>query len=162
MNYFTPVFSSIVDSSLWMEEDYVTKAFITMLALKDWRHIVETNAFRLGRRCWPLLPPQESESKALKALEILSSPDTKRLEPQEFEGRRIKKVEDGYLILNGQHYEDMMRSVSRKVYKARKEREYRANKGRKRGRPISGERRAVVAENNGNHELAEAIAAGEA
>ena len=121
-----------------MEEDYVSKAFITMLALKDYRHIVDTNAFRLGRRCWPMENPIDSEKKAMRAISILSSPDTRRIEEQEFEGRRIEKVDGGYLILNGQVYEDLMRDVSRKVYKARKEREYRQNKKRGQdGKPAS-------------------------
>jgi hypothetical protein len=117
-----------------------------MLALKDSRHIVDTNAFRLGRRCWPMESPVDAEKKAMKAIKILSSPDTRRVEKQDFDGRRIEKVDGGYLILNGQLYEDLMRDVSRKVYKARKEREYRNNRKLKIPRgPIAGETAAVKA-----------------
>jgi len=108
-----------------MEPDFVCKAFVTMLAIKDSDHVARVNAFTLGRKCWPL-EPEVAEQRAIEALKILMAPDTKRLEPQLYEGRRLEKVEDGYKILNGQYYEDMMRKLGRKVYKARKAREYRS------------------------------------
>lgn len=123
MHTWTPLFSKIVDSSLWVEPDYVVKVFLTMLALKDADQVVRVNAFGLGRRCWPM--DKDSEKKVLDALKILAAPDRRRLEKQPFEGRRIQKTEDGWLILNGQEYEDLMRSINRRAYKAAKEREYR-------------------------------------
>lgn len=131
MNSFTPVFSKIVDSSLWAEDDFVVKVFLTLIAVKDSDHVARMNAFGIGRKCWPA-EPDASEARAIEALKILMAPDTKRLEPQAYEGRRIEKIEDGYLVLNGQLYEDLMRETSRKIYKARKEREYRDAK-KKRG-----------------------------
>src|SRR5579872_4253817 len=118
MNCYAPLFSSIVDSSLWLEPDYVVKAFMTMLALKDAENLVDTNAFRLGRRCWPLEVPAEAEKKAVEALKILSEPDRHRSEPQEYEGRRIQKTEHGWLILNGAFYQQLARDTARRVYKA--------------------------------------------
>ena len=123
MNCFAPIFSKIVDSSLWREDDKVCKMFVTLLAIKDSDHVARGNAFTLGNKCWGSNP--DAERMALDALKILQEPDTRRIEPQPFEGRRIEKVADGYLVLNGQAYEDMMRMVSRRVYKARKERERR-------------------------------------
>ena len=114
-----------------MEEDYVSKAFITLLALKDSAQEVDTNAFRLGRRCWPAMPAKEAEQRAMMALKILCEPDKLRSEPQEFDGRRIEKTSTGYLILNGQKYEELMRQVSRRAYKAKKEREYRLSENYK-------------------------------
>jgi len=149
MNTWTPLFSKIVDSSIWSEEDYVCKVFITMLALKDSDHVVRYNAFGLGKRC------HKDEAEVLKALKILASPDRKRLEPQPFEGRRIKKVEDGWLILNGQSYEDMMRSLNRRAYKAEKQRDYRA---KKKGGPSVREREAVKAYENGDQATADRLA----
>lgn len=145
MNTYAPVFSSITESSLWREEDFICKAFITLIAIKDMNHIAHVNAFTLGQKCWPTNP--DAEKIALKAIKVLLSPDTKRIEKQLFDGRRIEKVDDGYLILNGQHYEDMARTFGRRVYKAKKEREYQVQ--RKRGQPLPGETRAVAAEKNG-------------
>lgn len=117
MTSYAPIFSKIVDSSLWSEEDYVCKAFVTLLAIKNSDHVARINAFALGRKCWPN-DLKGSERRALDALKILSSPDTKRIEPQPFEGRRIEKVDDGWLVLNGQIYEDMVRGIHRKVSQA--------------------------------------------
>lgn len=126
MNTWTPLFSKIVDSSLWAEDDGVVKVFLTMLALKDADMVVRYNAFALGRKCWPM--DEGAEARVLEALKVLASPDTKRIEPQPNEGRRIEKVQDGWLLLNGQFYEDMMRHANRAAYQARKQREYRARK----------------------------------
>lgn len=140
MNTWTPLFSRLVDSSVWTEPDYVCKVFITMLALKDADQVVRYNAFALGRKCWP--SDEDAEARVLDALKVLSSPDKKRLEPQPHEGRRVRKVDDGWLILNGQAYEDLMRSINRKAYKAQKQREYRA--AAKSKWPINSERAGVT------------------
>lgn len=133
MNSWSPLFSKIVDSSVWTEPDYVCKVFITMLALKDSDHVVRYNAFGLAARA------HKTEKEVIDALKVLSSPDKKRLEPQPHDGRRIQRVDDGWLILNGQFYEDMMREVNRRVYKARKQREYRAREKAKQAGALPGE-----------------------
>lgn len=128
MDRYTPIWSKIVDSSLWTEPDFVVKIFLTMLAKKDRDNIVRGNAFNIGS--WA----RKSEAEAIEALEILSSPDKKRLEPQKYDGRRIEKVDEGWLILNGEYYQDMMIKANRREYKRNKQAEYR-----KKGAPITGE-----------------------
>lgn len=110
MRHFAPLWSMIVDSSLWGEPDYVCKIFITMLALKDADDVVRMNPYQLAQRA------RKTETEVLDALRILSSPDTRRIEPQPHEGRRIQAVEDGWLILNGEKYREMMK---REMEKAR-------------------------------------------
>jgi hypothetical protein len=129
MNTYTPIFGKIVDSSLWRESDLVVKVYLTMLAKKDMDHVVRANAYMIGE--WA----KKTEKEALEAIKVLSSPDRKRIEPQPHEGRRIKKVEDGWLILNGQYYEDMARDVARKFRKAKWEREKRAKEKAGKGAP---------------------------
>lgn len=134
------------------------KVFVTMLALKDADQVVRHTAYALSKKCWPGDP--DGERRVLDAIRILSSPDTKRIEPQPHEGRRIEKVDGGWFILNGQFYEDMMRSINRKVYKAAKQREYREKKRLPgTGRPLPGEAEAVRALNAGNVQRFEEIAA---
>jgi len=124
MDTFAPLFSKIVDSSLWEEEDYVVKVFLTMLALKDADHVVRHNAYAMGRKCWPR--DDKAEAKVLEALKVLSKPDKRRLEPQPHEGRRIQKVEDGWLVLNGAYYRKLATEIAERVRKAKWAREHRA------------------------------------
>ena len=119
MNTWTPLWSKIVDSSLWTEDLHVRVLFTTMLALKDRDHIVRYNAFGLARRS------NMTEELVLDALSILSSPDTKRSEPQEHDGRRIEKVEGGWKVLNGEVYRQMMQLEFRREYQRVKQAEYR-------------------------------------
>jgi len=120
MTGYTPIFSKIVDSSLWCEPDGVVKVFMTMLAKKDGDNVVRGSAFNISQ--WA----KKTEAEVLEALKILSSPDTKRLEPQPYEGRRIEKVEDGWMILNGATYQKLMVKINRRAYKADHEAERRA------------------------------------
>ena len=110
---------SIIDSSLWTEPYYVRVLFVTLMALKDKNFIVKHSAFAIGQR------GHMSEREVLDGLAVLASPDKKRLEPQLFEGRRIQKVEDGWLILNGAKYRKLIGEARRRQYKAMKQREYR-------------------------------------
>ena len=122
MNTWSPVFSSIVDSSIWMEPYHVRVLWITLLSLKDSDHCVYHSPFGLSRRA------NMTEQEVFEALKVLSSPDKIRYEGQKYEGRRIEAIEGGWKILNGQKYEDMMRKINRRVYNARKQREYYAAK----------------------------------
>lgn len=97
----------------------MVKVFLTMLAKKDADHVVRASAYIIGE--WS----KKTESETLDALKILSSPDKNRIEKQPFDGRRIEKVEDGWLILNGHYYEDLMRKTNRLVYKRNWQREHR-------------------------------------
>jgi hypothetical protein len=120
MNLWSPIFSKIVDSSLWREDDIVVKVFLTMLAKKDSDHVVRATAFMIGE--WA----KKTERQALDALKVLSEPDTKRLEPQPYDGRRVEKNEEGWLVLNGQYYEDLMRKTNIRAYKTGWQRNKRA------------------------------------
>lgn len=120
MDFYAPIFSKIVDSSLWDEEDYVVKVFLTMLAKKDADHVVRATAYAIGR--WS----RKTEKEVLEALKILSRPDKNRLEPQPYDGRRIVKLEEGWLVVNGKYYKELAQQVSERARKARWAREHRS------------------------------------
>lgn len=92
----------IVDSSLWSEPSDICKVFLTMLATKDSDHICRLTAYAIHVKC------NLDEIRVLECLKILSSPDKLRKELQPFDGRRIKAVEDGWLILNGEKYRSLV------------------------------------------------------
>lgn len=126
MEYYVPLFSKIVDSSLWCEPDFVVKVFLTMLAKKDRDGVVRGTAFNIAQ--WA----KKTEAEVLESLKVLSSPDTKRLEPQPNDGRRIERVEDGWLILNAEYYQKLMQKANRQQY----QRNWQANN--RRNRPAEG------------------------
>lgn len=112
MDTFTPLWSQIVTSSIWSEPYYVRVLWLTMLAVKDRDYVVRKTAFALSRL------GNMSEQEVLDGLKILSEPDTRRLEPQPNEGRRIEKVEDGWRILNGERYQAEMSKIFRRARNA--------------------------------------------
>jgi hypothetical protein len=130
MNTWAPLWSLVVDSSLWEESGDVVKVFMTMIATKDADHVCRLDAYRIARKC------NLDELQVLDILKLLASPDQRRQVAQQFEGRRIKAVEDGWLVLNGEKYR---RQVSEEMRKARNRRSQAAFRERKRnGRPKMG------------------------
>jgi hypothetical protein len=142
MEYWNPIFSRIVDSSIWLEPDFVRIVFVTMLAKKDYDHVCRGSAFQISR--WS----NKTEAETLEALRILSEPDKRRVEPQPHEGRRIQKVLEGWLILNGEVYQNLMRGMNRREYKTKWQRDNRNSaktqirhgmRKRRQGNPLPGE-----------------------
>lgn len=136
MDYYTPLFSKIVESSLWDEPDFVVKVFLTMLAVKDKDWVVRRNAYNLA------FLSRKSEEEVIKALDVLESPDTRRKEAQEHEGRRIKKVDGGWLIINGPYYQKVMQDINGRLRNAERQKRYRNNH-------LTGEDATVRAEDSG-------------
>lgn len=161
MNTWTPLWSGIVDSSLWEESGDVVKVFMTMLATKDSDHVCRLDAYRIAKKC------NLDELYVLDILKILASPDERRKVSQEFDGRRIKGVPDGWLILNGEKYramvaEERKKARWRRAQAAKRERE--KNKPGQDGRPATAEYKATEkkferAYGDGNQPLADSIAA---
>lgn len=109
MSLWNPLFSKVVQSSLWVEPYHVRLLFLTMLAVKDRDHVVRHSDFALHRLA------NITQAETQEALKILSSPDTRRQDVQEFDGRRIQKVADGWTILNGEKYQQMISAEARRA-----------------------------------------------
>lgn len=108
---YAPIFDTMLGSSLWDEDYAVRVCFISMLAMKDHEFIVRGSAKHISKMA------NMKEAEVIECLKILSSPDTKRVEEQEFEGRRIRRVEEAghvpaWKILNGAKYVELMRAQS--------------------------------------------------
>lgn len=152
MNTWAPLWSGIVDSSLWEESGDVVKVFMTMLATKDSDHVCRLDAYRIAKKC------NIDEVTALEILKVLASPDKHRKTKQDFDGRRIKAVEDGWLILNGEKYRQMVSDEMRKARLRRAQDAYRKRQAMK-GTPVKGEVEAVKALESGDVARFERIAA---
>lgn len=163
MNFKTwaPLWSGIVESSIWDEPDNVVKVFLTMLAIKDADHVVRKTAYQLG------VLSRKTESEVLDALKILASPDTRRREKQPFDGRRIKAIEEGWLVLNGEKYREMVRMEMQRARNRRSQAAFRSRKPKvpkSQDKPASAtyrsnESRYCEADENGDEAKADAIAA---
>lgn len=147
MNTWAPVFASILDSSINEEPYHVRLLWIAMLALKDADHVVRSDSYKLHKKA--NLP----EMEVIDGLRVLESPDLRRIGPQEYEGRRIEKVEEGWKVLNGQKYENMMRKVKVRAYKRQKAAEYYAAKGGTLAERLAGEGVVPISVRTGEEKL---------
>jgi hypothetical protein len=150
MHTWAPLWSGVVDSSLWELPDWVIKIFITMMALKDADHIVRMTPYQIARRSL------KTEDEVMEALKMLCAPDKKRKEKQEYEGRRVRMVEDGWLIINGEKYRSMVQEEMRKASwrKAQAKRREKA----KQAKSLPGEKAFESAVENEDEPHAERIA----
>ncbi len=107
MNGYTKLFGDIITSTIWQEPNDCRVLWITMLALKD-RH-------NICRATVPSLASLSSISieDAERYLHQFQQPD-KYSRSQEHEGRRIAPAEGGWLILNGEKYQDKLSAEDRR------------------------------------------------
>jgi hypothetical protein len=114
---YAKLFSSLIASSLWSEDDKTRILFVTMLAMADWEGFVDASPAGLA----PLARMSLTDCKI--ALEKLMSPDPESKNPDN-EGRRIAKVEGGFLVLNY----TIFRNKESKEYKRSQDRERQRRK----------------------------------
>ncbi len=122
---FTKLFSSILDSTIWSEPDYVRILWITMLAMSDKYGEVSASIPGLARRAGITVEQTEDGIKRFM------SPDQYSRTP-DFEGRRISVLENhgGWLLLNHGKYRALMSAEERKEYNRLKQAERRARLSR--------------------------------
>jgi len=118
---YTKLFSEIIMSTIWREPDHVRILWITMLAAKDQFHHV--NASIPGLADAARISLQQCE----EALRILSDPD-EYSRNQYDDGRRIKEIDGGWSIINGELYREKMNADERREYLRIKQQEYRDRK----------------------------------
>lgn len=90
---FTKLQRSIVTSSIWLQDMETRLVWITLLALCDRDGIVRASPNGLAHQA------RVSTEACHKALELLQAPDADS-RSHEHEGRRIERVDGGFLLLN--------------------------------------------------------------
>lgn len=98
---FTKLDSGIVDSSLWAAPDHIVRVWITILAKKDHDGMVRIAPSALQRVS--NIYDDSDGIKFREAINVLESPDPES-RTMEFDGRRIEKVEGGWVVLNHEKY----------------------------------------------------------
>jgi hypothetical protein len=103
---YNKLFTKILDSSIWLASDPQRIVWITLIAAMD-RHGIAQFACveNLAARARVSI---KDTAKAVKAFE---SPDP-HAPTQEYEGRRIERLDGGWLVLNAQKYKDMVTAAS--------------------------------------------------
>jgi len=97
---FTKLFSSITESSVWVQDDHTRLIWITMLAMADKRGRVWGSIPGLANRA---RVPIESVKKALTS--FLGPDEYSRT--KDHDGRRIAEIDGGWVLLNYQKYRDL-------------------------------------------------------
>jgi hypothetical protein len=174
MNTWIPLWASTVDSTLWEEEPDTRVMFLTLLMLRDPDQVVRLPLRVLAKKANLDGNREQAYLKAEEALKVLEEPDRHSLESQEHEGRRIKRVEDGWFVINGQKYDDEMRELYSRMRKTKKQRERReaaraaeeaaeaggvSNFRMGRSKPLTGETASAMAGANGHDAGADQIEA---
>jgi len=103
---YTPIFRSILQSTIWEEEAHVKVVWLTMLLMCDRNGFVDTTISGLARAA------VVTREQCINAIGRLSSPD-KESKSKALEGRRVIQVDDGYQLVNHQKYKDKMGLSSR-------------------------------------------------
>jgi hypothetical protein len=118
---YTKLFSSIVASSIWNEDAETKVVWITMLALKNERHMVESSVGGLVKLSGV------NDAKVTEALAKFAAddPDSRSTEHG---GKKIERRDGGWFILNGEKYARSMSADERKEYQRVKQAEYRKRK----------------------------------
>jgi hypothetical protein len=107
---YSKLFSSIVHSSLWTEEDHVRLLFVTLLAIADREGYIYGSRMGLERLAnignhdrdpWQVLMEPDGDSS-----DLMRNPEN--------EGRRIEQVPGGFRILNFLYYRGLRNEDDRR------------------------------------------------
>jgi hypothetical protein len=111
MSGYTKLFSHMLDSTIWRENDHTRLLWVTMLAMVDQDGIVQSSIPGLADRARISIEDCEA------GLKRFQQPDKYSRSP-EAEGRRIRTVDGGWLLINHGKYRALM-SVEDQKEKAR-------------------------------------------
>jgi hypothetical protein len=94
---FSKLDSGITLSSVWSEPYHVRIVWITFLALKNKEGYVRASFSGIQRAA------NVTVDECIEAIMVLESPDSDSRTP-DYEGRRIEKIEGGWIVLNHEKY----------------------------------------------------------
>jgi len=153
---YTKLFSSIVTSTIWTEDAKTCKVWVTMLAIANKHGEVQASIPGLAQIAG--LPLTDTEA----AVEKFLSPDKYSRTPDD-QGRRIEKIDGGWLLLNHAKYRAMASKDEEKASSAKRQSAFRERQ--KRNARVTPSNGSVTVSNDtvtGNGDIAEAEAEAEA
>ena len=119
MSGYTKLFSSIVTSSIWCEDDKTRLVWVTMLALASKDGVVEAAIPGLANAA--RVPIEDCRAAVARLL--APDPDSRTTE---FEGRRIEPCDGGWRLLNHAKFRAKLSRDDRNDYQRVKQAEYRS------------------------------------
>ncbi|NBV24189.1 MAG: hypothetical protein EBS05_20005 [Proteobacteria bacterium] len=116
---FTKLFSSITESSIWMQDDQTRIVWVAMLAMAD----------RRGR-VWAAIPGLANRARvplaaAEKAIACFLAPDPYS-RTKDHDGRRIEEIDGGWRLLNYEKYRNVRDDEDQRAKDAERQRRHRA------------------------------------
>jgi hypothetical protein len=119
MSGYTKLFSSIIGSTIWREDNDTRIVWITMLAMADKDGVVEASVPGLA----DFSRISVDGTRAALAKLMAPDPDSRS---KEFDGRRVEEQDGGWRLLNHAKYRAKLSEIERREYKRAKQAEYRA------------------------------------
>ena len=120
---YIKLFSSLVTSTIWMEDDKTRIVWITMLAVADKNGEIQASIPGLARIAGVPVPDVEV------AIQKFLDPDEHSRTPDD-EGRRIEKIDGGWSLLNHAKYRLMASKDESKTSNAERQRRHRERQKR--------------------------------
>lgn len=117
-NDYTKLFHKILKSSIWREDDRTRIVWITLLAMRDEDGVIESTIGTVAD--WARVPIEDAKRAIAKFLE----PDPESL-TSDHEGRRLKAVDGGWILLNHQKYVQLMGREHQRAYWRERKQEQR-------------------------------------
>ena len=118
MASYTKLFTSIVTSTIWNEDDKTRIVWITMLALADKNGEVQGSVPGLAR----VAGVSVDDCRASVAKFLSPDPDSRT---KDDEGRRIEEIEGGWHLLNHRKYREMASKDESREAEAKRKARYR-------------------------------------
>lgn len=109
---YTKLFASLLASTIWRENDKVRIVWITLLAMANQRGIAEGSIPGIADLA------RVSVEDCEKALARLQEPDRYSRSP-DHDGRRVRAVDGGFLVLNHAKYRERLSQEDRREYQRR-------------------------------------------
>ena len=116
---YTKLFNSILDSTVWQEDETTRLLWITLMAMSDKDGEIHAAIPGLAHRA------RISVDQAVIGLKKFMDPDPYSRTP-DFEGRRLEVIDGGWKLLNHAKYRKLLSYDERKEYNRTKQAEWRA------------------------------------
>ena len=145
---YVKLFGTILQSSIWEQDNATRIVWITMLALADMDGYVKSSLSGLARTAAVTL------EECRKAISCLQGPDLES-GTQEYAGRRIEAVEGGWVLLNYKKYREIR--TPQQLRNAQRQARYRQAHGAKPALPVTPVTTNASASDSEKHSEAKAV-----